>query len=108
MSDEYSYEDAREFSEHPVKTYDPFGARDFAMFDSHFDMFKKFLITRLREIIHDIETFKSDPDSLVIRKEIADLYKLKHQAVSKCHAYALHTGIHLMPRKESHYDLLRA
>ena len=99
MVDEYSYEEAREFSEHPVKAFDPFYTRDFAMFDYHLDMFKKFLITRLRNIIDELETFQRDPESIETRKEISNLYSMKHQVVSKCEAYALHTGINLLTRK---------
>lgn len=101
MSDEYSYEDAREFSEHPVKAYDPFYTRDFAMFDYHFDMFTKFIIKSLRGIIHSIEQGDLAPDSLATRKQIADLYTMRHNVETKCHAYALHTGINLITKKNS-------
>ena len=101
MSDEYTYEDAREFSEHPVKAYDPFYTRDFAMFDYHFDLFTKFLIKSLRGIIHSIELGEIDPDSLATRREISNLYAMRHNVEVKCNAYAYHTGINLISRTNS-------
>lgn len=96
--DNYTHEDADEFSRHPIKAYDPFYTRDFAMFDYHYDLFKRYLVRELRIIISDIETEKVDPNSLETRKRISYLHSMRESVERKCKAYAYHTGINLISR----------
>ncbi len=99
----YTYEDAREFSEHPIKAYDPFYTRDITMFDYHFSMFREFLIRELKAIIRDIDEGTIDPNCFDTRKEIANLKSLWYTVHKKCQAYASHTGINLISK--NNYNL---
>lgn len=98
-----NYEEAREFSLHPIKASDYLYTRDFSTFDYLFEQFKEFLIGELTTIIGDIETGSVDPNAFAVRKRISNLKTMHYDLHKKCKDYAYHTGINLISR--NNYNL---
>lgn len=91
-----TYEEAYEFSQHPIKASDYQYTRDLATFDYLLDEFKKFLIRELTTIIRDIEEGNIPPESFATRKRISNLKTMHYDLHKKCSDFAYHTGIHLI------------
>ncbi len=95
------YEEALEFSLHPVKASDiRYTPGDTTTFDYLFSEFKSFLISELNTIIRDIESDVVDPESFEIRKRISNLKTMWYDCHKKCANFAYHTGINLIPNNK--------
>lgn len=86
-----TYEQAKEFSEHPIRSYDPAGQKNRFAFNHDYDDFVSFIKSELRELIR---ANTSDTDSV---KTLANLKTMYHQVRTKVDNYAYHTGIALLP-----------
>lgn len=87
----YSNLDAEEFSQHPIRPFDPQGARDIFAFNNAYNDFVSFIKQELNRIIDE------SASDLTARKSLARLKFLYHQARTKIDAYAYHTGYALKP-----------
>lgn len=87
-----SLSDAIDFSEHPVKAYDPFYTRDIHIFNSYFDDFMLFL--------KGLVASNTDSHSL---NYINNLY---YDCIFKIMIYEKATGSHLLVHPRSYFNEL--
>lgn len=87
-----SVSQAQEFSEHPVKAYDPFYTRDIHLFNSHFDDFMLFL--------KGLVASNPDPHSL---NYINNMY---YDCIFRVMVYEKATGVSLLVSPSSYFNEL--
>lgn len=84
-------EEAEYFVAHPIRSYDPNGARNRYEFTNTYDAFVQYIKYELNRIID--ENLNDDN----ARKLLADLKRMYHELRTKVDNYAYHTGTALLP-----------
>lgn len=87
-----TYDEAKEFAEHPLRVYDTHGAKDANAFRNIYKSFVQFIKVELDRII---ELNCSD---LEARKHLAELKTMYHTVRTKVDNYAYHSGVALLPK----------
>jgi len=84
-------EEAKEFVKHPIRSYDPHGARNRREFTNTYDAFVSYIKYELNRIID------ANANDLASAKSVAELKHDYHTVRTKVDNYAYHTGTALLP-----------
>lgn len=90
------WQEARDFSKHPLRAYDAFASRDTNHFRSMYGKFIRFLKFESRLLITQ---GSSDLDA---RKRLAELKSMYHDVRTKVNNYGKATDTYLLPEYKYH------